>query len=96
MDRLPQPPEKPPKTGSFLPLSLAGCLATLVSVALVFLTMGVVGQIAAVVAVLFAIIAFHYIVWGRWLGASIRAEVEAEQARAAQARVPLSERESHD
>lgn len=75
------PPPKPPQTGSLLPIGMAGCLALLVGVALVFLTLGFAGQIAAVVFVLFAVVAFHYLIWGRWLGAMIRAEAQAEQDR---------------
>ena len=31
-----------------------------------------------IVGVLFAFVGFHYLVWGRWLGPMIRADVEAE------------------
>jgi hypothetical protein len=65
-----------------LPLSLAGCLGALVGVALLFLTLGFAAQAAGIAAVLFAVVAFHYLVWGRWLGAIIRAEVEAEEREA--------------
>lgn len=81
MNRPLQPPQKPPQTGSLLPIGLAGCLATMAGVALVFLTLGFAGQIIAVALVLFAVVAFHYVVWGRWLGAMIRAEVQAEEAK---------------
>lgn len=76
-------PEKPPPTGSLLPLSMAGCLAVLASVVLLFLTLGFAGVALATVGVLFAVVAFHYLVWGRWLSQSIRDEVEAEERLAA-------------
>ncbi len=79
-----KPPEKPPQTGSFLPILLAGCLASLVGVALLFLTMGIAGPIAAVGGIMIGVVAFHYLVWGRWLSAGIRADVEAEQRRRAE------------
>lgn len=74
-----KPPEKPPKTGSWLPLSLAGCLSMLVLLALIFITLGVAAQAVAIGGVLFAVVGFHYLVWGRWLGGAIRAEVEADE-----------------
>lgn len=79
MNRPLRPPTKSPQTGSWLPIGMAGCLAGVAGVALVFLTLGFAGQIAAVVFMLFAVAAFHYLIWGRWLGALIRAEVQAEQ-----------------
>jgi hypothetical protein len=78
-----QSPEKPPKTGSLLPLGLAGCLGLLVGAVLLFLTLGFAAQATGIAAALFGVVAFHYLVWGRWLGATIRAEVEAEEREAA-------------
>ena len=45
-----------------------------------------------IVGVLFAFVGFHYVVWGRWLGPMIRANVEAEsdetEAKGAAKRAP--------
>lgn len=76
-----QKTEKPPKTGSLLPLSLAGCLGAFLAIVLFFLTLGFAWMAAGIAAVLFGVVAFHYLVWGRWLSSTIRAEVEAEEAR---------------
>lgn len=69
--------------GSILALSLTGCLSVMAAIVLVFLTVGIAGNLIGIVAALFAFVAMHYLLWGRWLSDSIRAEVEAEQSTSA-------------
>src|SRR4051812_40902290 len=85
-----QPPQKPPPArgaGIYSCLSIGGALVLLcfAAAAIGFLTLGATGIAIPVVGVLFAVVAFHYLVWGRWLSQSIRDEVEAED-RLAEAR----------
>ena len=80
--RRPSEPAKP--RGGPLALILAGMLALVVFAGLfVLLAQIAVALVAGFVLILLAA-AFHYLVWGRWIGESIRREVEAEdeQSRA--------------
>ena len=74
-----QPPETPPRPGSFIPLVLAFILAGLVIAALSVLTLGFVGMVVAIVFGMAAFIALQYLIWGWWLGQAIRDDFEAEE-----------------
>jgi hypothetical protein len=67
-----------PKRGSWLAMLLAAFFAMFCLVGISLLTFGYAAIIFAVVAALFGLIAFHYLVWGWWLAGVIERE-EAEQ-----------------
>ncbi len=78
-----EPPARPSqKRRSFLSLLLAGLLLLLTFAGLSLLTIGfapLFGPLAAlIVLAIGGLVAFHYVVWGWWLGDAIRREVEAE------------------
>jgi len=81
MSELPSPPQRPPldgpsprQPGSWISLFLAAIFFMMCAMALTLLTLGYGGIILAVVAALFGIILFHYLVWGWWLSALIERE----------------------
>ena len=79
-----QPPPKPPplpenKPGSWLSILMAVVLFFAAYGALTFLTLGFFGPVLIVVGVLFAIVGFHYFVWGWWLGQVVRDAAQEEQ-----------------
>ena len=81
--RSPRRPDPTPKPGAWISIFLAG-VAGLALFAGLFLLMLQFGGPLAVVAVLVfglggLIALFHYLVWGWWLGRTIREEVEAEE-----------------
>jgi hypothetical protein len=76
-------PESRPR-GSFLSIVLALMVAVALFVGLFFLTLGLVGPILVLGVGVFALAAFHYLVWGWWLSGAIRRDVEEEE-RAEQA-----------
>src|SRR5438034_1105835 len=74
------PPAAVKPSGSLLSIFLAGVGALVLAAILGFLMIPVAGVAlgaAALVFVLVALAAFHYIVWGWWLGGVIREDVEA-------------------
>lgn len=77
------PTEPTNRQGSWLSVLLACGAGVLICVALVFLTLGHFGPVVLIGAAVFAFGAFHYVVWGWWLGRIIRREVEAEEEDAA-------------
>lgn len=78
IERPPADDEENPRRGSYLSLMLAGVLAVAVFLGLFFLTLGAVGPIVAIGAGVFALAAFHYVVWGWWLSRMIQREAEEE------------------
>lgn len=89
--RVPMPerpvPSSQQKSSSLLGIFLAGIGALIVAALLGFLMIPVAGVALAAVALVFvlvAVAAFHYVVWGWWLSAAIREEVEAEERAAAE------------
>jgi hypothetical protein len=76
-------PVTPPRANSWLSIVLAGIVAMflLAGLFLVMLQLGGPLAIATVVILIpVGLVAFlHYIVWGWWLSATIRDEVEAEE-----------------
>jgi hypothetical protein len=73
--------EQEKKRGSWLSLLLAGSLTLIVIAGLFFLTLGWIGPVILLGAGVFALAAFHYLVWGWWLSKIIRDEEEAKSAR---------------
>jgi hypothetical protein len=71
--------EPQPQRGSYLSIMLAGLLAAAVFLALFFLTLGAVGPLVVIGAGVFALAAFHYVVWGWWLSRLIQRDVEEEE-----------------
>ena len=83
MDHPELPAAKPPQ--SWLSLLLAAGVGMMILVALVMLTGGYLGLVIVVGGGVFALAAFHYLVWGWWLSDKLyREEAEAE-SRAAEA-----------
>ena len=81
------PPEPPPARKSWLSIVLASVVGVLLFVALLLLTAGAAVAVAgAVIVGLLAcgFAAFHYLVWGWWLGDMIRREAEEDQESAEQ------------
>ncbi|MCA9149605.1 MAG: hypothetical protein KDA92_09915 [Planctomycetales bacterium] len=62
-----RPPEPPKPVRSFVPIFLAAMVLTSGVGVLSFLTLGFFGVIIAVGLALALVIAFQYVVWGRWL-----------------------------
>ena len=76
----PESPEPKPK-GSWVTLMIAAAAGMMILVALVMLTGGYLGLVILVGGGVFAMAAFHYLVWGWWLSDVIRRqEAEAEAA----------------
>jgi hypothetical protein len=67
--------------GGLLIWALGGMFALLLFVVLVVVTMGQILPVLLLGGAIFGFAAFHYLVWGWWLGGRIRAEVEAEEHR---------------
>jgi len=89
MDRPERPEAKPP--ASWLTLLIAAGVGLMILTALVMLTGGYLGLVIVVGGGVFAMAAFHYLVWGWWLSDKLyREEAEAEQ-RAAQAAAHAAE-----
>lgn len=74
-----QRPEAEPTRGSYLSIALAALLALAVFAGLFFLTLGAVGPLVVIGGGVFAMAAFHYLVWGWWLSRYIHEEVAAEE-----------------
>ena len=69
-------------SGSMLSIFLAGGVGLLCIAVLLFLAAplgGVVLSMVALAALLAAFCAFHYVIWGWWMGGVIRSEVAAEE-----------------
>jgi hypothetical protein len=69
-------------SGSLLSIFLAGVGAMVLASILGFLMIPVAGVALASGALVFVLVglaAFHYVVWGWWLGGVIRVDVEAEE-----------------
>lgn len=83
----PRPADFPPRpaapaetrSGSLVPLTLAGLLLVVVCAVLFFLTLGGFAIVVIVGTLAFSMAALHYLVWGWWLGKMIRDDVEAEE-----------------
>ena len=73
---VPTPPEKPVLTpsdgkqqkGSWLSIFLVSIFSLAGLVMLSFMSFGFMALVCVVAAVVFGMIAFHYLVWGWWLG----------------------------
>jgi drug/metabolite transporter superfamily protein YnfA len=74
------PPDPPaPNRGSLVPILLAILFFSLVSLVLIFLTLGSFGLILLAAGGLFLVAGLHYLVWGWWLGRVIREEESDEE-----------------
>jgi Flp pilus assembly protein TadB len=71
-------PESEAARGSLMSLLLAAFFGLAILVGLFFITLGAVGPIVVIGGGVFALAAFHYIVWGWWLSRYIRDEVAEE------------------
>lgn len=67
------------RRGSFLAIFLAIVLLLAACIVLFFLTGGMFGPVLLIGGGVFAMAAFHYVVWGWWLGRIIREESEADE-----------------
>ena len=82
----PERPSSPPpdaQTSGCLGLVLAGMAAIFIVACLVMLSSGLLANALLVGGVFFAYAFFHYTVWGWWLSARIRRDVEDEEAATA-------------
>ena len=74
------PPDPPASNRrSLVPVILAILFFSLVSLVLVFLTLGSFGLILLAAGSLFLVAGLHYLVWGWWLGRVIREEESDEE-----------------
>jgi len=76
----PSTPPAPPPQHSWLPLVLVfGLLAFVLAMSFMLAGIELTLAIVAIVILLGAAAAFHYVVWGWWLSRYIREDVEAEK-----------------
>ena len=78
------PDHQPPSSrqvqkGSSLSTFLVAMLVIATTFGLLFLTLGFFRYVVLIGGAIFALVAFHYFVWGWWLGGVIQQEVEAEE-----------------
>jgi hypothetical protein len=74
------PPDTPaPKRSSFLSTVVILALTVLLIAGIYGLSLGTAGPALIIVAVVFALGALHYLIWGWWMGRMIRDDVEAEE-----------------
>ena len=83
---IPTPPEKPhepgvPGRGSLLPIALVAALGLACLVTLSIMSGGFFALVVAVAMAIFTMIAFHYLLWGWWLGEAIRRKQAEEEAQ---------------
>ena len=80
---VPRRPDPPPKPGAWISILLAGVVALALCAGLFLLMLQFGGPLAIVAVLVFGlggvIALFHYLIWGWWLGRTIREEVEAEE-----------------
>ena len=80
----PVPPTKPDFTakprGSWLGILLAGGLLSTTLVVLNFLTLGFLGPMLLIGAIMAAIITLQYVIWGWWLHPILKRAQEEEDA----------------
>ncbi len=82
MDLPERPAAKPPKQG-WLTILLAAGVGAMILLALVMLSGGFLALVIFVGGGVFAMAAFHYLVWGWWLSDKLyREQAEAEQRAA--------------
>jgi hypothetical protein len=76
-------PEGPKRPAGWLPLLLAAGVGIMILTALVMLTGGYLGLVIVVGGGVFAMAAFHYLVWGWWLSDKLRRDEAEAERRAA-------------
>jgi hypothetical protein len=81
------PTEEPPKPGAWVSILLAAVVGLIVVTGLFVLMLQIGGPLAIACVLVLGIggviAAFHYLLWGHWLGRTIREEVEAEERQRA-------------
>ena len=81
----PAPPTKPDLAakprGSWLAILLAGGLLSTALVVLNFLTLGFLGPVLLIAAIMAAIITLQYVLWGWWLQPLLRRAQEEDALR---------------
>lgn len=76
-----RPPETRENRGNWLGILLVLAVGMVVYLVLSFLTLNFFGPVLVVGGILMMIVAFHYVVWGWWLGRVIRqAEGDEDEA----------------
>ncbi len=78
----PERPQPQQSRGSFMAIVMAGGVGLMLLAVLIFLAAPLAPVVMAAVGFVFffaAMAAFHYVVWGWWLGDVIRDEVAAEE-----------------
>ena len=79
----PRRPDPTPRPGAWISILLAGVVGLALCAGLFLLMLQFGGPLAVVAVLVFGlggvIALFHYLVWGWWLGRTIREEVEAEE-----------------
>ncbi len=68
--------------GSWLSILLATLLLGVVGLVLLVLSLGQLLPVLVIGGLIFLVTAFHYLVWGWWLGPMIHREAEDEEASA--------------
>jgi hypothetical protein len=79
MAELPPRPAPPPPRGSWLSIVLTGFVLMLAAIVLFVLSLGQLLPILVIGGLIFLATAFHYLVWGWWLGKMIQREAEEEE-----------------
>ncbi len=82
-----EPPTRPvapqrSDRGSWLSIFLTMLLAGFVAAALFVLSLGQLLPILVIGGLIFLVTAFHYLIWGWWLGKMIRREAEEDELEA--------------
>lgn len=72
-------PEQLPARGSWLSVLMALAAAAIIFVGLFMLTGGAIAAPLVAGFAIFAVVTFHYLVWGWWLSKLIRHEAEADE-----------------
>jgi hypothetical protein len=77
----PAPPQKSeaPQRGSWLGLLLMALVVGAIGVVLFVLSLGQLLPILVMGGLIFLVTAFHYVVWGWWLGRMIEREAQEEE-----------------
>jgi len=78
MSDLPGRPEPAPRRGSCLSFFLAAALAVVATAALYAISLGTFLPVLIIGGLIVFITAFHYFVWGWWLGRMIEREAQEE------------------
>jgi hypothetical protein len=78
----PRPAPSPAPRGGWLSIILTGFVLALAAIVLFVLSLGQLLPILVIGGLVFLATAFHYLVWGWWLGKMIHREAEEEERKA--------------